>query len=303
MGKFIDPFTDWGFKRIFGQETSKELLINFLNDLLEGERHVTVLTLRDKEQLPETRDLRGIVYDIHCRTDTGERIIVEMQNHHQERFVDRSLYYASRSIVSQGETRDWGYRLEPVYTVCFMNFIIKGHGTLAKFRTDVTLADMEDGRTFSDRMRLVYLTLPLFRKGADECETNLERWIYTLKNMNKLEEIPFLADNPVFRHLADVADISALSQGERQRYDESIKIMRDHISAYETAINKGRREGETKGHAKGLAEGLSKGEEKGLARGLKEGTIQTARRMKIEGFSTELIAKITGLSSEEILIL
>ena len=292
MKKFIDPFTDWGFKRIFGQETSKELLIGFLNDLLEGERHVTGLTFRDKEQLPETKDLRGIVYDIHCRTDTGERIIVEMQNHHQERFVDRSLYYAARSIVSQGETRDWDYRLEPVYTVSFMNFIIKGHDTLAKFRTDVTLADMEDGRAFSDRMRLVYLTLPLFRKGADECETNLERWIYTLKNMNKLEDIPFLADNPVFRYLADVADISALSQGDRQRYDESIKTMRDHISAYETAINKGL--------AKGRLEGKAEGKMEGIKEGLSLGAVQTARRMKTEGLSIELIARITGLSPEEI---
>ena len=278
MGKFIDPFTDWGFKRIFGQETSKELLIQFLNDLLEGERHVTGLTFRDKEQLPETKDLRGIVYDIHCRTDTGERIIVEMQNHHQERFVDRSLYYAARSIVSQGETRDWGYRLEPVYTVCFMNFLPRD--IPAKFRTDVTLADMEDGRAFSDRMRLVYLTLPLFRKGADGCETNLERWIYTLKNMTTLKDIPFLADNPVFRYLADVADISALSQGERLKYDESIKTMRDHISAYETAINKGRREG------------LAEGEEKGLRK--------TARRMKAKGLTLDFISEITGLSPEEI---
>ena len=94
--------------------------------------------------------------------------------------------------------------------------------------------------------------------------------------MTTLEDIPFLADNPVFRYLADVADISALSQGERQRYDESIKTMRDHISAYETAINKGRREGEEKGLRK------------------------TARRMKTEGFSIELIAKMTGLSPEEI---
>ena len=118
------------------------------------------------------------------------------------------------------------------------------------------------------------------RKGADECETNLERWIYTLKNMTTLEDIPFLADNPVFRHLADVADISALSQGERQRYDESIKTIRDHISAYETAINKGRREG--------------------LAKGRTEERITMAHSMKVEGFSIELIAKITGLSPEEI---
>ena len=122
--------------------------------------------------------------------------------------------------------------------------------------------------------------------------------------MTTLEDIPFLADNPVFRHLADVADISALSQGERQRYDESIKTMRDHISAYETAINKGRREGlaegEKKGRLEGKAEGKIEGLKEGLSKGVKEEKIQTARRMKIEGFSIELITKITGLSTEEI---
>ena len=102
--------------------------------------------------------------------------------------------------------------------------------------------------------------------------------------MNKLEEIPFLADNPVFRYLADVADISALSQGERQKYDESIKTIRDHISAYETAINKGRREGLTKGEAKGRA----------------EERITMAYSMKVKGLSPELIAEITSLSPDEI---
>ena len=118
--------------------------------------------------------------------------------------------------------------------------------------------------------------------------------------MTTLEDIPFLADNPVFRYLADVADISALSQGERQRYDESIKTMRDHISAYETAINKGLAEGLLKGEAKGRAEGLKEGLSKGKMEGVREGTIQTARRMMVEGFSIEMIARITGLSPEEI---
>ena len=148
-------------------------------------------------------------------------------------------------------------------------------------------------------------------KGADECETNLERWIYTLKNMNKLEEIPFLADNPVFRHLADVADISALSQKDRQRYDESIKTIRDHISAYETARNTGLAEGEKKGRSEGLKEGLSKGEAKGHAKGLMEGetkglrkgAVQTARRMKAKGLTLEFISEMTGLSLEEIALL
>ena len=105
--------------------------------------------------------------------------------------------------------------------------------------------------------------------------------------MTALEDIPFLVDNPVFQYLADVADISALSQGDRQRYDESIKTMRDHISAYETAINKG----------------LAKGRLEGKAEGRAEERITMAHSMKIEGLSIELIAKITGLSPEEILIL
>ena len=137
----------------------------------------------------------------------------------------------------------------------------------------------------------------------------------SLNLLTTLEDIPFLADNPVFRYLADVADISALSQGERQKYDESIKTMRDHISAYETAINKGlakgraegmaegekkgRLEGKAEGHSEGLKEGLSKGKMEGV----KEERMQTARRMKIEGFSIELIAKMTGLSPEEIALL
>ena len=118
--------------------------------------------------------------------------------------------------------------------------------------------------------------------------------------MNKLDNMPFMVDNPVFRYLASVADISALSQKDRQRYDESIKTMRDHISAYETAINKGRREGKAEGRVEGLKEGLSKGKIEGRSEGVKEGTIQTGHRMKTEGLSIELIAKITGLSPEEI---
>ena len=72
MGKYINPFTDWGFKRLFGQEFSKPLLISFLNDLLAGELHVTNVTFMDKEQLPPTKDQRGIIYDIYCETDAKQ---------------------------------------------------------------------------------------------------------------------------------------------------------------------------------------------------------------------------------------
>lgn len=79
MSKFINPFTDYGFKLIFGREVSKNLLIEFLNDLLEGERVITDLTFLNNEQLPDYPEGRGIIYDVYCTTDTGEKIIVEMQ--------------------------------------------------------------------------------------------------------------------------------------------------------------------------------------------------------------------------------
>lgn len=143
MAKYINPFTDWGFKRLFGQEFSKDLLISFLNDLLEGELHVKDVVFKDKEQLPQTKDQRGIIYDVFCETDTGERFILEMQNKWQPNFLDRSICYACRSILEQvdkgkAENQD-AYKFLPIYTVCFMNYMPKA-GEVNKFRTDIRRA-------------------------------------------------------------------------------------------------------------------------------------------------------------------
>ena len=145
MARYINPFSDWSFKRIFGQEYSKDLLIEFLNQLLLGEQHITNVKFKDKEMLPETKDQRGIIYDVFCTTDTGEHIIVEMQNKSQAYFIDRSLFYASKTIVDQGVKGQWDYHLTPVYVICFMNFDVD-ENTPKKFRTDVVLADKESGR-------------------------------------------------------------------------------------------------------------------------------------------------------------
>ena len=101
MANFINPFTDWGFKRLFGQEFSKDLLISFLNDLFEGELHVKDVTFKDKEQMAETKDLRGCIFDVYCTADDGKQFIVEMQNNRVPLFVNRTVYYACKAIVGQ----------------------------------------------------------------------------------------------------------------------------------------------------------------------------------------------------------
>ena len=114
MGRYINPFTDWGFKRLFGQEFSKDLLINFLNDLFEGEFQIKDVTFKDKEQLGDSNDLRGCIFDIYCVTDDGKHFIVEMQNRWVPFFVNRSIYYASKAFVAQRKRFDEAGERTPV---------------------------------------------------------------------------------------------------------------------------------------------------------------------------------------------
>ena len=279
MAKYINPFTDVGFKRIFGQEFSKPLLLDFLNSLFEEEKHFVNLTFLDKEQPALFDDDRSLIYDIYCETDEGERIIVEMQNKTQPYFKNRSIYYVSESFARQGERgSNWNYDIYSVYLIAFLNFCPVDFKK--QFRTDVVLADKDTMEQFSDKLRMIYLQLPLFNKDANECETQVERWIYLLKNMETLNRLPWAAQSAVFQKLADIADVGALDRADRLKYDEALKKYRDTISVYQ-----GVRE-------EGLMQGLQQGE--------RREKISNARKMKAHGLSIDMISDITGLSIEEI---
>ena len=291
MGKFINPFTDVGFKKIFGQEVSKDLLIDFLNDLLVGERSIKDITFLDKELLPEYMGDRGVIYDIYCTTESGEHIIVEMQNRQQTNFKERALFYLSHTITRQGEKgARWEFDLKAVYGVFFMNFRLED--TPHKLRTDIVLSDRDTHEVFSDKLRFIFIELPSFNKEEEECETDFERWIYILKNMETLNRLPFKARKAVFEKLEKIVDIASLSKEERIKYDESIKVYRDNLATISFAENKGLK--------RGREEGLKEGIEKGLKKGRKEGILSVARNLRSGGMSVEAIAAATGLSIEEI---
>ena len=299
MPKFINPFTDIGFKRIFGQEINKDLLIDFLNALLEGEKRVTDITFLDKEQIPLYEEDRMLIYDIYCTDQNGEQFIVEMQNKGQIHFRERAIYYLSQAVARQGERGvDWRFDLKAVYGVFFMNF--RPDWTTRKLRTDIVLADRDTHEQFSDKMRYIFLELPSFTKEENECENNFERWIYVLKNMETLQRLPFKARNAVFRKLEQIVDIASLSKEDRMKYDESIKAYRDKlvVTAYaeETGWARGREEGLSEGLEKGMKQGLVKG----IQQGLSEGKLEVARNMKADGFPTETIVRYTGLAPEVI---
>ena len=279
-GKVHQPIHRYGFKRIFGQEVSKPVLITFLNCLLEGEHHIVDLKFLDKEQPGESVDDKSLIYDVYCETTDGGRIIVEMQNRSQPFFKERSIYYLSRAVSRQGEPgKEWHYSdLKAVYLIALLNF--KQRAISDELRTDVGLMDMKHKTMFSDKLRMVFLQLPYFTKEAEECETLFDRIIYVLKHMDVLKRMPWMAQETVFQKLASIADVASLSKDERIAYDENLRKYRDTVAVMEGQW--------LEGHAKGVAEGS-------------EGTKRdNARRMKADNLPVELIAKYTGLTIDEV---
>ena len=335
MPKFINPFTDVGFKRIFGQEINKDLLIDFLNSLLDGERRVNDIRFLDKELLPAYAKDRSLIYDVYCTDDNGEQFIVEMQNREHVNFRERTLYYLSQAISRQGEKGvDWSFDLKAVYGVFFLNFNLAG--LPRKLRTDIVLCDRDTHEPFSDKMRYIFIELPSFVKAEGDCENDFERWIYVLKNMETLQRLPFKARKAVFEKLEEIVDIASMSKEDRLKYDESIKVYRDRmaIMAFERkqgfaegmekgmaqgmaegiaqgiaeGMKKGKAEGIAEGMEKGKAEGIAEGMEKGKAEGIAEGMekgqeqerLKNARAMKAAGLAPGLISQITGLTLETV---
>ena len=287
MAKFINPFTDIGFKRIFGQEISKPLILDFLNNLLMGEEHIVDLSFLDKEQPALFEADRSLIYDIYCVTDNGKKIIVEMQNKSQPYFTNRSIYYVSEAIARQGERGSlWNYSIDAVYLVAFLNFCPLDFER--KFRTDVMLADKVTHRQFSDKVRMTFMQLPLFNKEAEECDNQFERWIYLLNNMETLTRLPWAAKSAVFQRLEEIADVASLTRQERMKYDEGLKKYRDTLSVLEGARVDGFAEGRAEGRAEGQEEGKNK--EK----------LDTVARLAQAGVDLNTISIATGLSLEEI---
>ena len=291
MGRFINPFTDVGFKRIFGQEVNKPLLISFLNSLFAGKKVITDIHFLNKEMLGINVEDRNSIYDVYCTSDTGEHFIVEMQNRNHKNFKNRAVYYVSKAITWQGERGpEWVFDLKAVYGIFFMNFRQKGWED--KLRLEGLVIDPDSHKVLLDTTHYIFLQLPAFQKEESECETDFERWIYVLKNMDTLDRLPFKARMAVFKRLEDIVGIAALSKEDRLRYEESVKVHRDNLAVEAYALETG--------WEKGHEEGWNLGLEVGKAEGERNANLKNAYNLKQLGVAIEIIAQATGLTEEEI---
>ena len=272
--KYLNPFTDFGFKKLFGQEANKDLLKDFLNELLrENEGEITELTYLNSEQLGNTALDRKAIFDLYCTNEKGERFIVEIQKTKQAFFKDRSLYYATFPIQEQAQRAEWNFELKAVYTIAILDFAFDQDQDNTKVRHEVKLKDIHTNKVFYEKLTFIYLTMPRFTKTLEELETRFDKWLYVIKNLHKLEELPRRFKEKVFTKFFEVAAIAKLTPHERMAYEDSLKYYRDLKNSLDTSFDEGKEQG--------LKEGMEKGMEKekitvakiGIAKGLDNSTI------------------------------
>jgi len=276
--KYIDPFTDFGFKKLFGEECNKDLLLDFLNELLhKKEGKIVKLTYLKSEQLGRSEEDRKAIFDLYCENERGEKFIVEMQKTKQNFFKDRALYYSSFPIIEQAISGDWNYELKAIYTVAILDFVFEeDKNDVDKYRYDVMLTDIDTHKIFYDKLMFTYLEMPKFNKKVEDLETRFEKWMYVLKNLKRLDRLPDKLREKVFEKIFSVAEIAKLSYEEYLQYVESFKVYRDYKNSIDTARDEGKAEGE------------------------KLKTIEIAKELKMLGVPFTQISVATKLSIEEI---
>lgn len=281
--RYINPYTDFGFKMLFGTEMNKELLISFINSLLSGKEVIRDLTYLNTEHLGTSEADRRAVFDVYCENERGEKILIEMQRGEQQFFKDRSLYYATFPIREQGEKGEWDYRLKAVYVIGILNFKFDSEDD-NYFHHEVQLMDVCTKQVFYDKLTFIYLEMPKFNKSEDELVTMFDKWLFVLRNLSRLMARPAALQDRIFTRLFEAAEIAKFTKEQYEAYEESLKVYRDWQNTIVTA--------EQKGMAKGMAEGIVKGR--------MEQNIANARSMKLAGLDYEIISQVTGLSKDEI---
>lgn len=264
--RYINPFTDFGFKKLFGTELNKDLLIDFLNEVvLPHDKKIADLKYRSNEHMGQTELDRKAIFDLYCISESGERFIVEMQKAKQNYFKDRSVFYSSFPIQEQAKTGDWNYQLAAVFTVGILDFafsddeIEDGSSPLPKeVRHEVKLKDQKY-EVFYDKLTFIYLEMPHFTKTEEELETSYDKWLYVLKHLPILTERPKKLQERIFQRLFEAAEIAKFSPEEKERYEVSLKYYRDLKNVIDTAFDEGEAKGKIEEKVANIIKALKRG--------------------------------------------
>ena len=272
--RYISLLTDFGFKRIFGTDPNKDLLINFLNSLFNGEEVIKDVRYLNSENVGDVYTERKAIFDVYCENERGEKFIVEMQNAYQTFFKDRSLFYSTFPIREQApKSSDWNFCLKKVYVVALVNFKMSDEAFDSSDTIHtIALMDTKTKKVFNAKLMFKYVEVGRFDKADNELTSLSDKWMYVLKNLSRLDNRPAALREKIFTKLFDAAAIARFSPTELREYEDSLKAYRDIKNSLDTAKAEGRAEGRA----------------------------EVAKTMMEKGMDVKIIASLTGLSEEEI---
>ncbi len=265
--KYVNPFTDFGFKKLFGSEPNKEFLIDFLNTLLPENHKIEDLTYTKSEHLGGSPLDRKAIFDLYCTGKDGSKFIVEVQKAKQNFFKDRSVYYSTFPIQEQAKRGDWDFKLAHIYTVGILDFEFQDGQSSENVKTVVKLKD-ERGEVFYDKLTFIYLEMPKFDKTEEQLESNYDKWLYVFKHLPYLQNRPRKLQERIFDKFFRLAEIANFTAEERENYEDSLKYYRDLKNVVDTSKQ--------------------------------EGIKEVALNMIKDGLPIETISKYTGLSKQDI---
>ena len=287
--KYIDLMVDWSFKRVFGTEVNKDILIEFLK-VVFPQFAITDITYIPTEQLGIMEDDRKAIFDVLCKTEDDKTFLVKMQRGAQKHFFERALYYTSFPIMKQGKKAiakedekgkdPWDFSLDGVFFLGVLDFKYE-QDEMTEHRYQ--LLETKTFKQMTDKLEFVFVEVAKFNKSEDELETDLDKWLYLLKNMSTLLERPATLRDRVFGRLFDVAEYARLDDEERKKYVIAMNTARDTYNQIAYARKEGHKEGREEGR--------------------EEKAYEIARKIIAKGLDVDTIAELTGLTKEEILTL
>ena len=270
--------TDFGFKRIFGTAPNKELLVNFLNSLFDGEEVIKDVKYLNSENVGDVYTERKAIFDVYCENEKDEKFIVEMQNAYQTYFKDRSLFYSTFPIREQApKGSDWNFCLKKVYVVALLNYRMSDEAFDSSDTIHtIALMDTKTNKVFNAKLMFKYVEVGRFDKTDDELISLSDKWMFVLKNLSRLDNRPSSLREKIFTKLFDAAAIARFTPMELREYEDSLKAYRDIKNSLDTAKEEGREEGRA------------------------EGIAMVVKNMHAKGMDIDVIASITGLNKDEV---
>src|SRR5690606_26477321 len=314
---FIDPVSDFGFKRIFSHESNKDLLIAFLNELFRGKKSIVDLRYDKNELVGDTEDLGTVVLDLTCTASGGEKFVVQFHGTVSSlNFKPRVLYYGSKRIADQIIEKSWMERedaVREVYVIVLTDgFTLPGEPASDQYLHEVGFCDRETGHISLPHLQYLFVELVNFEKEESELQSDLDRWLFVLKHMSKLNKIPVYLRKPIFEKLFHIAAYGKLNKKERDMYDSSLKRKWDAEAVRQYTVQQEEAVREAQEKLKNAQEELKDAQEElksaqeekkqaqKEARKLKDENLKIAPQLKDMGVPLDKIAKATGLSLEKI---